>query len=636
MQRSRVINTHRPDVHGGGAGDRADHQVPRRRLDRDPGDGHLLPDHEGDPPALRQRRPRAGRRRGGQGAARPGCTRSCWSPSCTSRRCGRWPSPRRPGPTCSRASTSSTDTDATNRLLSEWDERNIGVPLKVLHSPYREVVQPIVDYAMEIKQANPRGVVAVYIPEYVVGRWWEQLLHNQTALRLKGRLLFAPGVMVTSVPYQLRSSQIAVEREEREAGRVRPGDLRRGNVSDRSGSAAGRSSGDPSRTRNPRQRRARGRSRVGERFTADVGPVAHGGHCVVRSRRRAARPGSSSSGTRSRGSGWSSRSPRAPRATGSGAATRSRCSTPSPDRVAAPCPVAGPGLCGGCDFQHVDLARQRALKAEVVREQLSRLAGLDLDVVGRGRCPATRTGCAGGPGSGTSSCPTAGAGCASTARTTWSRSTTACSRRRTPPSHSVLGHDFSVAADGFWQVHPGAPRVLVETVLDFLAPRPGESVLDLYAGVGLFARFLADAVGPAPGWSRSRATGRAAEHAAAQPGSDGLDRRRSRCAGPVDRVLAAAYDEPFDLVVLDPPREGAKRRVVEQVVDPGAARGRVRRLRPGRARPRRRDLRRARLPAGAAARLRPVPDDPPRRVRRAAHSSVRLTWSALQSLVSRP
>ena len=126
------------------------------------------------------------------------------------------------------------DPEATARLLEEWDERNLGVPLKVLHSPYRELVKPIVDYAMEIKKANPRGVVAVYIPEYVVGRWWEQLLHNQTALRLKGRLLFAPGVMVTSVPYQLRSSQIAREREERELARVRPGDLRRGQVRDRS------------------------------------------------------------------------------------------------------------------------------------------------------------------------------------------------------------------------------------------------------------------------------------------------------------------------------------------------------------------------------------------------------------------
>jgi hypothetical protein len=125
------------------------------------------------------------------------------------------------------------DPQETNRLLEEWDERNLGVPLKVLHSPYRELVRPIVEYATEIRRANPRGVVAVYIPEYVVGRWWEQLLHNQTALRLKGRLLFTPGVMVTSVPYQLRSSEIAREREEREALRVRPGDLRRGQVGGR-------------------------------------------------------------------------------------------------------------------------------------------------------------------------------------------------------------------------------------------------------------------------------------------------------------------------------------------------------------------------------------------------------------------
>jgi amino acid transporter len=126
-----------------------------------------------------------------------------------------------------------TDSAATNRLLEEWDERRMDVPLKVLHSPYRELVRPIVEYATEIRKANPRGVVAVYIPEYVVGRWWEQLLHNQTALRLKGRLLFTPGVMVISVPFQLRSSQIAREREERDDTRVRAGDLRRGRVSDR-------------------------------------------------------------------------------------------------------------------------------------------------------------------------------------------------------------------------------------------------------------------------------------------------------------------------------------------------------------------------------------------------------------------
>ncbi|MBV6725581.1 APC family permease [Nocardioides daeguensis] len=124
----------------------------------------------------------------------------------------------------------SVDQQDTARLLEEWDERNTGIPLKVLHSPYREVAKPIVEYASAIRRANPRGVVAVFIPEYVVGRWWEQFLHNQTALRLKGRLLFTPGVMVISVPYQLRSSEIALEREEREEHRVHAGDLRRGRV----------------------------------------------------------------------------------------------------------------------------------------------------------------------------------------------------------------------------------------------------------------------------------------------------------------------------------------------------------------------------------------------------------------------
>ena len=124
----------------------------------------------------------------------------------------------------------SVDDKTTKELLREWEERNLGVPLKVLYSPYREIVKPIADYASQIRKNNPRGVVAVYIPEYVVGRWWEQLLHNQTALRLKGRLLVTPGVMVTSVPYQLHSSQIARERAARDLARVKAGDLRRGTV----------------------------------------------------------------------------------------------------------------------------------------------------------------------------------------------------------------------------------------------------------------------------------------------------------------------------------------------------------------------------------------------------------------------
>ncbi len=129
----------------------------------------------------------------------------------------------------------SSDARETSALLEAWEKRNFKVPLKVLHSPYRELAKPVVEYATEIRRANPRGVVAVYIPEYVVGRWWEQLLHNQTALRLKGRLLFTPGVMVTSVPFQLESSQIAKERALRENSRVQPGDLRRGRASERPG-----------------------------------------------------------------------------------------------------------------------------------------------------------------------------------------------------------------------------------------------------------------------------------------------------------------------------------------------------------------------------------------------------------------
>jgi hypothetical protein len=123
-----------------------------------------------------------------------------------------------------------TDSAVTSRVLEDWDNRRIDVPLKVLYSPYREIIRPIVEYTNSIRDANPRGVVAVYIPEYVVGRWWEQLLHNQTALRLKGRLLFTPGVMVISVPYQLRSSEAAKERAERELARA--GDVRRGVLGD--------------------------------------------------------------------------------------------------------------------------------------------------------------------------------------------------------------------------------------------------------------------------------------------------------------------------------------------------------------------------------------------------------------------
>ena len=115
-------------------------------------------------------------------------------------------------------------------LVDEWDARHIDVPLKQLYSPYREIVRPVTQYVGAIREANPRGVVAVYVPEYVVGRWWEQFLHNQTALRLKTRLLFLPGVMVISVPYQLRGYELAKLRDDRQLERLHPGDERRGRI----------------------------------------------------------------------------------------------------------------------------------------------------------------------------------------------------------------------------------------------------------------------------------------------------------------------------------------------------------------------------------------------------------------------
>jgi hypothetical protein len=105
------------------------------------------------------------------------------------------------------AVTVDVEPSETEAVRAEWDERQIPVPLKILESPYREVTRTIVDYVSSIHRQSPRDLVSVYIPEYVVGHWWEQLLHNQSALRLKSRLLFTPGVMVTSVPFQLQSSE---------------------------------------------------------------------------------------------------------------------------------------------------------------------------------------------------------------------------------------------------------------------------------------------------------------------------------------------------------------------------------------------------------------------------------------------
>ncbi|MGB3773222.1 MAG: APC family permease [Rhodococcus sp. (in: high G+C Gram-positive bacteria)] len=122
------------------------------------------------------------------------------------------------------AITVNVDEADTRTLVREWESSDLSVPLKVVESPYREITKPVLDYVRRVKRDSPRDVVTVFIPEYVVGHWWEQVLHNQSALRLKSRLLFQPGVMVTSVPWQLNSS----ERAKRESVQNAPGSSRRG------------------------------------------------------------------------------------------------------------------------------------------------------------------------------------------------------------------------------------------------------------------------------------------------------------------------------------------------------------------------------------------------------------------------
>ncbi len=118
-------------------------------------------------------------------------------------------------PSMLEAVTVAVDPSDVAELRRLWDVLDMPVPLVVLDSPYREITRPVLGYVKSIRRESPRDLVVVYIPEYVVGRWWEQLLHNQSALRLKTRLLFSPGVVVASVPWQLASSHTAEARSQR-------------------------------------------------------------------------------------------------------------------------------------------------------------------------------------------------------------------------------------------------------------------------------------------------------------------------------------------------------------------------------------------------------------------------------------
>jgi amino acid transporter len=123
------------------------------------------------------------------------------------------------------ALTVNVDDADTRALQADWERYDIPVPLTVVDSPFREITRPVLDFVRDIRRSSPRELVVVFVPQYVVGHWWENLLHNQSALRLRTRLQFQPGVMITSVPWQLESS---LGRDDRNGSGPVPGDLRRG------------------------------------------------------------------------------------------------------------------------------------------------------------------------------------------------------------------------------------------------------------------------------------------------------------------------------------------------------------------------------------------------------------------------
>ena len=345
-------------------------------------------------------------------------------------------------------------------------------------------------------------------------------------------------------------------------------------------------------------------SRVGQVLgPVTVGPVAHGGHCVAR---LAAEETTDDGGGRVL----------FVRHTLPGETVRVRVTDDShhrfwradavevleasPDRVPVRCPVAGPGLCGGCDFQHVDLAAQRRLKTAVVAEQLSRLAGIDWDgeVVGvdtpdtadglhwrtRMRYGVDERGRAGLHAARSSrlvplpeqGCPIAHRRTPAVVHRDWPAGSELVAvagfeestllrdgvleQGRAELDERAADRSWRVAADGFWQVHPAAADTLVDAVLGGLAPQAGETAFDLYCGVGLFAGALADAGCRVWGVEGSRAAIRTARSNLADHG----DRVRLR-AERVDRALAA-LPRRTDLVVLDPPRTGAGKVVVAEVL----------------------------------------------------------------------
>lgn len=344
---------------------------------------------------------------------------------------------------------------------------------------------------------------------------------------------------------------------------------------------------------------------VGDEITVEVGPVAHGGHCVARYEGRVLFVRDVLPGEQAR--------VRVVEVGRKGRFLRAdllEVLTASEHRVPAPCPYAGPGQCGGCDFQHVEVAEQRRLKAVVVREQLARLGGIDnLDGVWSGEVEALPDPVADLPGLRWRTrvrLAVDAAGRAGLRRhrshevvpiddcliahaavdvpeitgTTWTgvqevsvRVDPASGERDVmvgdavgsePMTTQAAGRSWQVSSGGFWQVHPAAADALVEAAMSMAAPKPGEHLVDLYAGVGLFSG----------AWA-SRGGGRVdvveGDRRAAADAETNLMDIADALVHPVsvekfvaDAATALADFHP-DVVVLDPPRVGAKQAIVEGV-----------------------------------------------------------------------
>ncbi|WP_327294804.1 class I SAM-dependent RNA methyltransferase [Streptomyces sp. NBC_01197] len=382
-------------------------------------------------------------------------------------------------------------------------------------------------------------------------------------------------------------------------------------------------------------------SLVGEEYEVEVGPVAHGGHCIARNEEgrvlfvRHTLPGEKVVARVTDGE-ENSRFLRADAV---------RIIEASKDRVEAPCPFAGPGRCGGCDWQHAKPGAQRRLKGEVIAEQLQRLAGLTPEEAGwdgtvmpaagdklpAGEVPAWRTrvqyavddqGRAGlrkhrshevEP---IDHCMIAAPGVTELGieKREWPQlasveaiAATGSSDRQvvlTPKPggrlplveldkpvsvlrveehdggvHRVHGRPFvreradgrtyRVGMGGFWQVHPQAADTLLKAVMQGLMPRKGDTALDLYCGVGLFAGAIAERVGEQGAVLGIESSKRACEDA--RHNLKELPRVRIE-HGKVEGALPRTGITETDLIVLDPPRAGAGKQTVKHLTSLGARR----------------------------------------------------------------